>query len=129
VKELQGKVAVITGAASGIGRALARRCATEDMKVVLADVEQAPLDKTERELREAGAAVLAVQADVSRARDVERIARETLDFVPIMLEQATPCHIVNTTSPAGLLALPAFGAYNASKAGIVAVSETLQRVS
>ena len=39
MKDLNGKVAVITGAASGIGRALAERCAREGMKVVLADVE------------------------------------------------------------------------------------------
>ena len=43
MKEFNGKVAVITGAAGGIGRGLAERCVTEGMKVVLADVEREAL--------------------------------------------------------------------------------------
>ena len=43
MKEFMGKVAVVTGAASGIGRALAERCAQEGMKVVLADIEEQAL--------------------------------------------------------------------------------------
>ena len=50
VKEFKGKVAVITGAASGIGRALAERCATEGMEVVLADVEDNALKQAEQQL-------------------------------------------------------------------------------
>jgi NAD(P)-dependent dehydrogenase (short-subunit alcohol dehydrogenase family) len=44
MKEFTGKVAVVTGAASGIGLALAERFAHESMKVVLADIETAPLE-------------------------------------------------------------------------------------
>lgn len=79
MKTFKGKVAVITGAASGIGRALAGRCAREGMQVVLADVEAAALARAEAELREAGSDVLAVRTDVSQAGDVEALARETLD--------------------------------------------------
>jgi NAD(P)-dependent dehydrogenase (short-subunit alcohol dehydrogenase family) len=79
VKEFRGKVAVITGAASGIGRALAERCAREGMSVVLADIEKPALLQTESQMRESGANVLAVRTDVSKARDVERLARRTLD--------------------------------------------------
>ena len=43
MKDLQGKVAVITGGASGIGRAVADRAAAEGMKIVLADIEEGPL--------------------------------------------------------------------------------------
>ena len=46
MERLQGRVAVVTGAASGIGRALADKFASEGMKVVLADVEEAPLAAT-----------------------------------------------------------------------------------
>ena len=60
MKEFKGKVAVITGAASGIGRALADRCVQEGMKVVLADVEVEALAKTEASLKASGATVLAV---------------------------------------------------------------------
>ena len=73
--ELRDKVAVVTGAASGIGRALAERCCDEGMKVVLADVEEAALLRTERDLKERGATVLAVRTDVSNADQVEEMAR------------------------------------------------------
>ena len=79
MKEFQGKVAVITGAASGIGRVLAERCAQEGMIVVLSDVDDQNLIKAEQDLRTGGATVLAVRADVSRAADVEALARATLD--------------------------------------------------
>jgi NAD(P)-dependent dehydrogenase (short-subunit alcohol dehydrogenase family) len=77
--DLKDKVAVITGAASGIGHALAARCAREGMRVVLADIEGPALAKAEAELREAGAGVLAVRTDVSQAADIEALARVTLD--------------------------------------------------
>jgi NAD(P)-dependent dehydrogenase (short-subunit alcohol dehydrogenase family) len=79
MQEFRDKVAVITGAASGIGRALAERSAQEGMKVVLADVEQAALARAAQELGATGAQVLAVRTDVSRAEEVEALARKTLD--------------------------------------------------
>ena len=79
MKDLKGKVAVVTGAASGIGRALAERFVVEGMKVVLADVEEDALKKAVSELDDAGADVLAVRTDVSKLADVEALARVTLD--------------------------------------------------
>jgi len=79
MKDFQNKVAVITGAASGIGRALAERAASAGMKVVLADVEEEALVRTEKEMQAAGATVLAVRTDVSKPDDVEALARKTLD--------------------------------------------------
>ena len=67
MKDLAGKVAVITGGASGIGRALAERMAAQGMKLVLADVEIGALDKAAAELRAGGADVLAVPTDVAEA--------------------------------------------------------------
>jgi NAD(P)-dependent dehydrogenase (short-subunit alcohol dehydrogenase family) len=79
MKDLEGKVAVVTGAASGIGRALAARFAAEKMKVVLADVEEAPLAAVEAELREGGASVLAVRTDVQQGAAVEALAARTVE--------------------------------------------------
>src|SRR5215471_5510451 len=79
MKEFKGKVAVITGAASGIGRGIAERCLTEGIKVVLADIDETSLRKTERELKSQGANVLAVRTDVSKRSEVEQLARQTLD--------------------------------------------------
>ena len=79
MNEFKGKVAVITGAASGIGRALADRSVQEGMKAVLADVEVEALAKTETDLKASGATVLAVRTDVSQARDVEALAQKTLE--------------------------------------------------
>jgi NAD(P)-dependent dehydrogenase (short-subunit alcohol dehydrogenase family) len=64
------KVVVIAGAASGIGRGLVERRVREGMKVVLADVEQAALAHPEQEFEDAGARVLAVRRDLSKADDV-----------------------------------------------------------
>lgn len=75
---LMGKVAVITGAASGIGRSLAERCAQEGMRVVLADVDEPALAVVARALKAAGTEVLAVPTDVSRATDVASLAEKTL---------------------------------------------------
>jgi NAD(P)-dependent dehydrogenase (short-subunit alcohol dehydrogenase family) len=79
MKDFQGKVAVVTGAASGIGRALAGKSAQEGMKVVLADVEERALKQAEEELQASGAQVLAVRTDVSQADEVEALAKITFD--------------------------------------------------
>jgi len=170
MKEFQGKVAVVTGAASGIGRALAERCVQEGMNVVLADIEEQALMQTRQELEAMGADVLGVQTDVSKAFDGEEFALKTLAaygavhllfnnsgvaagntvwestladwewtlgvnlwgviygihfFVPLMLEQNTEGHIVNTASMAGLTSGPGLGIYKVTKHGVVTLSETL----
>jgi NAD(P)-dependent dehydrogenase (short-subunit alcohol dehydrogenase family) len=78
MRELRDRVAVVTGAASGIGLALAERYAAEGMHVVLADVEEAALTVAADRLRAAGASVLAVTTDVSRADDVDALAVEAM---------------------------------------------------
>jgi NAD(P)-dependent dehydrogenase (short-subunit alcohol dehydrogenase family) len=79
MKDFKSRVAVITGAASGIGRALAERCAREGMKVVLADVEPGALAEAEANLQAGGGTALAVRTDVSQAKDVEALAQKTLE--------------------------------------------------
>ena len=79
MQEFRGKVAVVTGAASGIGRALAERSAQEGMKVVLADIEEPALARAAATLETAGAVVLAVPTDVAKLPDVEKLARRTIE--------------------------------------------------
>ena len=171
MKEFEDKVAVVTGAASGIGRAMAERFAAEGMKVVLADIEEEALAEAEGVLKAKGATALAVPTDVSQPADVEALAKKTVDafgavhvlcnnagvgppggplwersvadwqwvlgvnlwgvihgirvFIPIMRDQDTEGHIVNTASAAGLVSPPWMGIYNVTKHAIVTLSETL----
>ncbi|MGP3961593.1 SDR family NAD(P)-dependent oxidoreductase [Nonomuraea sp. 3N208] len=78
MKDAENKVAVITGAASGIGRGMAEAFAAVGMRVVLSDVEEVALHATTAELRDAGADVQAVPADVSQAQDVASLAESAL---------------------------------------------------
>lgn len=73
MKNLEGKVAVVTGGGSGIGRELALACGHAGMKVVLADVDAAGMAETVKLLGAAPSAAL--QCDVSRAEEVENVAR------------------------------------------------------
>jgi NAD(P)-dependent dehydrogenase (short-subunit alcohol dehydrogenase family) len=172
VRAFEGRVAVVTGAASGIGLALAQRFAAEGMKVVMADVEAEALDRAAAAVRATTPAVLATRVDVARAEDVERLARETYAafgaahvvcnnagvavigavhehsladwqwvlgvnlwgvihgveaFVPRMVAQKQPGHVVNTASMAGLIASQGLGVYNTTKYAVVGLSETLQK--
>lgn len=174
MKNFKGKVAVVTGGASGIGWGLAEKCAAEGMKIVIADVEEKALKQAEKTLKAGGADVLAVRTDVSKLTDIETLAQKTQDkyggvhllfnnagvntdislrkpvwestlhdwewmigvnlwgniygmkvFLPIMMEQKSEGHIVNTSSMAGLIAEPQLIIYAVTKAGIVALTEGL----
>jgi NAD(P)-dependent dehydrogenase (short-subunit alcohol dehydrogenase family) len=78
MKDLRGKVAVITGGASGIGRAVALRAAGEGMKVVIADIEEGALKEAERELTDQGAEAIAVVTDVADAASVHALRDQAL---------------------------------------------------
>ncbi|MFW9941966.1 MAG: SDR family NAD(P)-dependent oxidoreductase [Candidatus Thorarchaeota archaeon] len=79
MKEFKGKVAVITGAGSGIGFALAERCAKEEMKIVLADIDARFLRSAQRKMKRKGATSISVLTDVSKASDIEALAKKTLE--------------------------------------------------
>ncbi|GAC1553060.1 MAG: SDR family NAD(P)-dependent oxidoreductase [Myxococcales bacterium] len=166
MRSLRGRTAVVTGAASGIGRALARKLARAGMHVVLADKDLPRLRAIAAEIPGA----LAVRTDVSRAAEVEALAarayarfgavhllcnnagvadagpiwevplrrlRRVLEinlwgavhgcraFLPRMIAQGGPAHVLNTASMAGLVTPPLAGAYALSKHGVVALSEGL----
>jgi NAD(P)-dependent dehydrogenase (short-subunit alcohol dehydrogenase family) len=76
VRDLAGKTAVVTGAASGIGRSLARRFAVADMHVVLADVEVEALDAAVAEI---GGDAIGVTTDVTSREQVEQLAARSYE--------------------------------------------------
>ncbi len=91
MNEFKGRVAVVTGGASGIGRAMAERFAEEGMRIVIADVEEEALKRAEAEMKADGAEVLAVRCDVSKAHDVKQLAEITVrkfDGVHILCNNA-----------------------------------------
>ncbi|MCH9733380.1 MAG: SDR family NAD(P)-dependent oxidoreductase [Actinomycetia bacterium] len=78
MEDLQGKTAVITGGAGGIGQAMGRRFGQEGMKVVLADVLEEPLEEAAQALRDDGIDAAGVVTDVTEYSSVESLAAETL---------------------------------------------------
>jgi NAD(P)-dependent dehydrogenase (short-subunit alcohol dehydrogenase family) len=87
LEDLAGKVAVITGGASGIGFASAKALAREGMKLVLADVEQAALDRAVPEIEALGAEAIGVKTDVSKLDQVQALADRTW-------ERFGACHVL-----------------------------------
>jgi NAD(P)-dependent dehydrogenase (short-subunit alcohol dehydrogenase family) len=79
MRDLKGKVAVVTGAASGIGRAMAERFGREGMRIVLADVEEKALMETREAFLKAGVDAIAMTVDVSRADQVEALAHRAFE--------------------------------------------------
>jgi NAD(P)-dependent dehydrogenase (short-subunit alcohol dehydrogenase family) len=77
MKDLSKRVAVVTGAASGIGFAMCERFAADQMSIVMADIEGGPLQEASEKIRSLGVEVLARTVDVSVAAAVEELAIET----------------------------------------------------
>jgi NAD(P)-dependent dehydrogenase (short-subunit alcohol dehydrogenase family) len=87
MQDFQGRVAVVTGGASGIGRALVRALLDEGMKVVVADVEKTALDEAVSELGEGGGEVSGVVTDVSSFDSVKALADQ-------VYERHGACHLL-----------------------------------
>ena len=172
------QVAVITGGASGIGKAFAYQFGMEGMKIVIADIEENPLNNTVEELQSHNIEVIGTITDVSNQKDVKNLYEKTIEhfgkvhilcnnagvagdldfigqrnkplweqssslwdwtfgvnvmgvlngikeFLPSMLRQNEPGHIVNTASMAGLIGGSTSGIYGATKHAVVLISEAL----
>ena len=169
MKIFKNKVAVITGAASGIGRGMAEAFIAAGMKVMLSDIDERALAETTAALRRAGAEVHSAVVDVARPEQVDGLAKQTLtrfgavhvlcnnagvcrgqaswtnsladwnwmlgvnvmgvvhgvrSFLPIMIEQNTEAHIVNTASVGGLVAAGSV-LYGTGKFAVVGLTENL----
>ena len=170
MKDFQDKIAVITGGASGIGYAVAKRLADEGMKIVLADFEEEALENAVTTLRQQEHEVLGVLANVLNDSDIDNLYSETIrefgkvhilfnnagvadaaripiwessmddwnwvfginfdgvlrglrKFMPTMIDQGEPAHVINTASVAGLI--HGNGIYGISKHAVVALSESI----
>ena len=91
MRNFKGKVAVVTGAASGIGLAIARQASTEGMNVVLADIDKEALANASIAFREIGEEALSVVTDVGDAESVEALSQkcyETFGAVDLLCNNA-----------------------------------------
>lgn len=170
--QFEGKVAVITGAASGIGKAITEHCISEGMHVVMADIEASVLEQAAAELKTTtNNGVLPVVTNVAIESELQNLLDEAVSnfggvqllfnnagvgggggnawtatqkdwdwvmgvnlwsvihglrvFVPQMLSQDEPGHIVNTASMAGLLGGTTNAMYSVTKHGVVGLTENL----
>ena len=93
---LENKVVLITGAGSGIGRESALRCAAEGARIVAVDVNADSAEETVAQVEERGGTGLAVEADVSRAVDAEKMvqaAEDTYGRLDVLFNNAGISHI------------------------------------
>src|SRR5262245_48988771 len=162
--------AVITGAGSGLGRALALELAKRRARILVADINEAGAEKTVRLVAQAGAEAHATRCDVSKSEDVMALlatADRTIGGVDLLVNNAGVAaggpvgviplsdwewlmginlwgviygchvfiprfkeqrggHILNVASAAGFFSGPHMAPYNVTKAGVIALSETLR---
>ena len=169
-----GRVAVVTGAASGIGLAICKQLAQQGMRVCLADVDPEALQAAGAQVAELAAKggddVMTCEVDVSQLAEVERLKDAVYQsfgevgllvnnaaafrlggsfrdlsawqttfavnvmgvvhglhvFLPAMIEQGTACAVVNTGSKQGITNPPGMPNYNAAKAAVKSLTESLQ---
>lgn len=168
--QLRGAVVVVTGAAGGIGLALAQEAVRRGLAVAISDVREDALAVAQEQLAAMGGTVLAMRADVTQGADLERLAAATVDrfgkvnllvnnagafvaslawetpeaqldwlidlnvksvahgiraFVPRMIAQGDPCHVVTIASAAAISVYPGYSCYSSTKHAALALTEAL----
>ncbi len=169
--KLEGKIAVVTGGASGIGKGITKKLLENEAEVVIADINKDKIEATKREFRQMGYEVRCKTVDVTKEDEIKKLAEDVLGiygqinilcnnagvgyssgfcwentedewnwmintnlksviygirtFVPIMLKQDNECHIINTSSNAGITIGGTMAMYSLTKHGVVALSESL----
>ena len=91
MKDFKGKIAIITGGASGIGLALANRCRDEGMHLILADIDEDKLEHAKSDLARNDLKILTVKTDVSKIGDVKhlaKIAQDTFEEIHLLFNNA-----------------------------------------
>ncbi|HIG39757.1 MAG: SDR family NAD(P)-dependent oxidoreductase [bacterium] len=171
MKDVAGKVALVTGGASGIGLAMVRAFTGAGMKVAIADIEQDAITTALEEFSDSNTEVIGIKVDVNDRSEMEAAADETQAafggvhvlcnnagvavggsietmsykdwdwvmnvnlqgvingvqvFLPRMISQGEPAHIVNTASMAGQFPVPGLSVYNTTKYAVVGMSETMR---
>lgn len=168
--KLKDKTVVITGASSGIGRAVALRCAQDEAKVVLASRTKEKLDKVAEEVREKGGTPLVVPTDVTDPEQVKNLFDQTMKefgcvdvvfnnaglgfikdlqdmtddeikltvnvnllgeiyvakYAAIIFVKQKSGHLINTSSLAGLITVPQWAVYCATKWGVTGFTDTIR---
>jgi NAD(P)-dependent dehydrogenase (short-subunit alcohol dehydrogenase family) len=166
---LQGKVAIVTGAASGIGRAIAERFAREGARVVAADIDGARVSEVAASIMKSGGKAEALTIDVTNEEQAKQLTTRALELwqqVDILVNNAASFHykrveeatradwdkvlsvnvvgtslcskyacaamkarnqgaIVNIASINGIIAMPNWMTYNASKAAVIEISKSM----
>ncbi len=171
MKNLEGKIAVVTGGASGIGKGITKKLLENGAEVIIADINKHKLEETKKEFEQKGQKVICKLVDVTKEDDIKKLADDTVGlygqvnilcnnagvgyssgfswentddewnwiintnlksviygirtFIPIMLRQDNECHIINTSSNAGVTIGGTMAMYSMTKHGVVALSESL----
>jgi 3-oxoacyl-[acyl-carrier protein] reductase len=126
MKTLRGRTAFVTGAASGIGRAIAIALAREGVNVVLTDHDAGGLESTRNEAAKLGVGASAAVCDLTQPEEITNLMAVNL-LAPMqitthlinVLARGDEAHIVNMSSIFGLVPVRGLAAYQASKYGLV----------
>jgi NAD(P)-dependent dehydrogenase (short-subunit alcohol dehydrogenase family) len=155
MKELDGKTAIISGGAEGIGLGIAQVLGRYGMNIVIADINAEQLEKARQSLEQAGTPVLAVSLDVVAVEQWRKVTEQAVDrfgkvhmlvseqdwrwvvdvnlmgvvngaqtVIPLIKAHGEGGWVVNVASMAGFVPLPMASAYSATKAAVVAMSES-----
>lgn len=171
MRDFTDKIAVITGAAHGIGLALAKKAAAMKMKLMLADINSEALEDLQQQLISYTTTIKTCVVDVGSQTAMQNLAEQTITqlgvpqliinnagvggpigpiweipltqinqtldinlmsmvyslqaFIPKLIQTKMPAHIINTASMAGFYSAPNLAAYEISKHGVVALTESL----